>query len=113
MSDISQNLSSSEIARFREIMGLSQESLARELGVSVRTIFRWEKGKTFPSPLAREKLKMIKKAMEILKEDKVWEWLNSPNQNFEGKTPLEAASTPHGLKEVIDFLGKIDWGIPL
>ena len=35
---------------------LSQEQLARRVGVSWSTINRWENGKGTPSPLAREKL---------------------------------------------------------
>lgn len=32
----------------RTVMGWTQERLARELGVRVRTIQRWERGVTFP-----------------------------------------------------------------
>jgi DNA-binding transcriptional regulator YiaG len=35
---------------------ISQEQLARTVGVSWSTISRWENGKGVPSPLAREKL---------------------------------------------------------
>lgn len=35
---------------------ISQEQLARRVGVSWSTINRWENGKGVPSPLAREKL---------------------------------------------------------
>jgi DNA-binding transcriptional regulator YiaG len=35
---------------------VSQEHLARRVGVSWSTINRWENGKGIPSPLAREKL---------------------------------------------------------
>ena len=34
-------------------MGISQEELAHELGVSFATINRWENGKTMPFKLAR------------------------------------------------------------
>ena len=45
----------------RTIMGLTQEQLARNLGVSWNTVQRWESGKTRPSPLAMEKLQEILK----------------------------------------------------
>ena len=32
------------LRQFRKTKGLSQEDLARELGVSVLTVYRWEKG---------------------------------------------------------------------
>lgn len=37
----------------RKQLQMSQEDLARELGVSFATINRWENGKTAPSRLAR------------------------------------------------------------
>ncbi len=36
-----------------------QERLARNLGVSLNTVQRWESGKTHPSPLAMEKLQRV------------------------------------------------------
>jgi len=40
----------------REQLGLSQEDLARELGVSFATVNRWENGQVKPSKLARAQL---------------------------------------------------------
>ena len=37
--------------------GLTQEQLARRLGVTVGTVNRWESGATEPSPLAKAKLR--------------------------------------------------------
>jgi len=43
----------------RVSQGLTQEQLARNIGVSLNTVQRWESGKTRPSPLAMEKLKEL------------------------------------------------------
>jgi putative transcriptional regulator len=40
------------IKEVRRQLGISQEELAQELGVSFSTINRWENGKTMPSKLA-------------------------------------------------------------
>jgi transcriptional regulator with XRE-family HTH domain len=40
----------------RTSKGWTQEQLARNIGVSLNTVQRWESGKTRPSPLALEKL---------------------------------------------------------
>ncbi len=48
-----------EIKEIRETLGLSQEALARLVGVSCQTVNRWELGKSSPSALARERLKGI------------------------------------------------------
>ena len=38
---------------------MSQEQLARKLGVAVRTVARWESGTSKPSPLALERLNHV------------------------------------------------------
>lgn len=42
------------VKRIRMELGLSQEQLARELGISFSTINRWENGKSRPSQMAKE-----------------------------------------------------------
>ena len=41
------------VKEVRRKLGLSQEDLAHELGVSFATVNRWENGKTMPSKMAR------------------------------------------------------------
>ncbi len=41
----------------RQQLGISQEDLARELGVSFATVNRWENGRVKPSKLAKAQLK--------------------------------------------------------
>jgi DNA-binding transcriptional regulator YiaG len=48
--------SGTKIRSAREELNLSQEAFARFVGVSVRTIARWESGFSKPSKLARQKL---------------------------------------------------------
>lgn len=43
----------------RKKRGWSQEELARNLGVSLNTVQRWEMGKNRPSRMAIEKLKPL------------------------------------------------------
>jgi putative transcriptional regulator len=43
----------------RRQLGLSQEELAHELGVSFATVNRWENGKTIPSKLARRQIENL------------------------------------------------------
>ena len=56
----------SRVALLRDLRhrmgGISQEELARRLGVSWSTVSRWENGKGTPSPLAREKLLQLLRA---------------------------------------------------
>ena len=39
--------------------GLTQQDFAQLLGVSLSTVQRWEKGKTRPSRLARQRMRQI------------------------------------------------------
>ena len=41
------------VREVRKQLGISQEELAHELGVSFATINRWENGKTMPSKMAK------------------------------------------------------------
>jgi len=45
-----------KIRQCGNLKGWTQEQLARNLGVSLNTVQRWESAKTRPSPLAIEKL---------------------------------------------------------
>ena len=48
-----------KIRQSRGLKGWTQEKLARNIGVSLNTVQRWEAGKTTPSPLAMEKLQNL------------------------------------------------------
>jgi putative transcriptional regulator len=48
-----------KIRQCRKLKGWTQEQLARNIGVSLNTVQRWESGKTRPSPLAMEKLQEL------------------------------------------------------
>jgi predicted ATPase/DNA-binding CsgD family transcriptional regulator len=48
------------VRRIRSALGLSQEQLARRLGVSFATVNRWERGHAEPSPRSREVLARLR-----------------------------------------------------
>jgi transcriptional regulator with XRE-family HTH domain len=50
---------SEKIFHYRRLKGLSQENLARYLGVDPGTLANWEKGKREPSKRLKEKLNTI------------------------------------------------------
>ena len=51
------------VKEVRRQLGISQEELAHELGVSFATINRWENGKTTPFKLARRQFDAFCKKM--------------------------------------------------
>jgi len=56
---------SQKIETVRITLNLSQERLAKELGVSFATVNRWEKGHSEPSYLAQEKFEEFCKEKNI------------------------------------------------
>ncbi len=49
-------MSPEEVKKLREGLGLTQEQLAHELGVSFATVNRWENGKRSPTGLSLKAL---------------------------------------------------------
>jgi len=50
----------------------------------------------------------------VIKEEKQGEWLNTPNEDLDGITPLEIMlKKPTRLEEVYLILCRIEWGISL
>lgn len=58
-----------KIRQCRGRKGWTQEHLARNIGVTLNTVQRWESGKTVPSPLAMEKLQILLE--DVLEEDQI------------------------------------------
>ena len=52
------------VKQARRQLSISQEDLARELGVSYATVNRWENGRAKPSKLARAQLDAFFKKMQ-------------------------------------------------
>ncbi len=104
------------VPALRTALGLSQEALAQTLGVSSRTIARWEEGAATPSPLAVARLRLLaeirEKAHRLFKGKEAGAWLRTPNPVLGGRAPVEHLRAPGGLEEIRDLLGRIEWGIP-
>ena len=53
-----------EIKRLRTRLGLTQEGLARELGVSVSTVHKWERGRARPRGLSVRALQELAQRLD-------------------------------------------------
>ncbi len=58
----------SQVARARQKVGLSQAQFAALLGVSVRTLQDWERGRRAPSKTAKSLLDIAEKRPDVLRE---------------------------------------------
>jgi DNA-binding transcriptional regulator YiaG len=105
-----------QVAALRTRLGLSQEAVAQVLGVSSRTVARWEEGTATPSPLALARPRLLteirEKAGRLFKSKEAEASLRTPNPVVRGRSPLEHLRMPGGLEEIRDLLGRIEWGIP-
>lgn len=61
---------SSLIKKLREAMGLTQEELAREIGVSFATVNSWENGKRTPQPFLFRRLLEMEQELAGSKDKK-------------------------------------------
>jgi len=57
------------VMEFRPALGLTQEGLAKALGLNRATIIRWEKGYSVPPPMAQQRLDGLLRA-EITRAEK-------------------------------------------
>src|SRR5256885_2053791 len=75
----------SHVKDFREAAGISQHTLARLTGFSLRAIADWESGKPLSEP-ARQKMAELKRLVEgltqIMKTEQIPTWLTTPNAAF-------------------------------
>jgi putative toxin-antitoxin system antitoxin component (TIGR02293 family) len=104
------------LSQLRTRLGLSQEALAQALGVSARTVVRWEGQSSVPSRLARDRLErlteLLRLAERIFPGPALPAWFATSNSGLGGRRPLEVLATRGGLDEVYHLLGQLAWGIP-
>jgi uncharacterized protein (DUF2384 family) len=109
-----------ELLELRENLGCSQEKLSQLIGVSLRTVVRWEAGDSCPNFLGKEKIDNLIKILEavkgIIKKGKEKEWFNMPHKELRNRTPLDILiSTPgyEGVQKILNLLGSLEYGIPV
>ena len=83
-----------DLASIRKAFDVSQETMARMLGVTSRTVSRWEKAETLPATLADiAKLSKLKQIMELGRKAYTMQGLQSllaeAQPVFQGKTGID------------------------
>jgi transcriptional regulator with XRE-family HTH domain len=76
----------------RDRLGLSRKLFSRLTGFSERAIADWESGKPVSEPGLRrvkELDRLRERLSEVVKEEAIPDWLDSPNEAFGGLKPLE------------------------
>lgn len=103
--------------RLRDRLGLSEQELARSLGVSAKTLQRQAKARQARlSPAQGDRLyrlaRIVALAEEVLEnEERARRWLREPQRGLGGRLPLNLLRTEAGAREVEDLLGRIEHGV--
>ncbi|MCI0378681.1 MAG: XRE family transcriptional regulator [Gemmataceae bacterium] len=81
-----------KVGEVRNLLGVSQDELARITGYSIRAVAGWEAGKKL-SEAARQKLvetERLRAALtELMPAAELGEWMRTPNPAFEGQSPIQ------------------------
>lgn len=106
------------LLRVQKELELSQEDLARVLGVSARNFNRWLSGQVEnPGEAHLQNLQeieaIVEEARKALKSEFVAVWLRTPNPTLAELRPLDLLSSRPGQARVRALLGSIRWGLPV
>ena len=109
-----------KIRDIRQRLNISREEAAKILGVSSRNIYRWEHNVNirphFDLVTRISKFKELEKVLlDTFKKEDIDDWLNTPNEALEGRTPIQeiiSARTPEeGIQSIIDLLVNVKYGV--
>jgi DNA-binding transcriptional regulator YiaG len=80
------------VAELRQKLGLSRKTFSRLTGFSERAIANWESGGKPDEPglrRIRETERLQAKLADVVQSEAIPEWLDAPNDAFDGLKPLE------------------------
>lgn len=99
----------------KEIARVPEKEMANVCKISQRSISRMKSDQLLP-PLCAEIIisiiQVYSRAVEVFgSEETAHEWLKTPLQALEGKTPLQSVSNRFEAQFVMDILGRIEYGV--
>lgn len=109
-----------KIRDIRKRLSISREEAAKILRVSSRNIYRWEHDiniRPHFNLVARiSKFKELEKVLlDTFKKKDIDDWLNTPNESLEGRTPIQeitsARTAEDGIQSIIDLLINVKYGV--
>ncbi len=96
-------------------LGLPTDAIAGAVGVSTRTVERWERGEAFPQTEARRRLERLLSLKDRLNEtfptpEDVRRWVQADNRYLGGIRPVEVARAGR-LDRIENALEALDSGM--
>jgi DNA-binding transcriptional regulator YiaG len=89
---VPQGNANTDVSVVRHNLGLSRKIFSRLTGFSERAIVGWENGAAISEPglrRIREMERFQKRLAEVVRPESIPEWLETPNEAFDGLKPLE------------------------
>lgn len=101
---------------FKRSLGLTNEELGALLGVSTRSLARWDTARGRLDSVASDRLyrvaRLFNTTVEVLESrDAAVRWLRSPQRALGGAVPLDLATTDVGTRAVEALLGRMEHGV--
>ena len=94
---------------------ISRKELARVAGVAERTLIRKiQAGRLTADQSERMNrvARLFARTVDVLGDkERALRWLKAPRSYFNGKPPLDFADTELGCQEVLNLLGRIEYGV--
>lgn len=100
----------------RLFLKIPQEDFARLIGVSTRTVARWESEGVRPTADMREQLdfllKLSRRLDDVIERGHIPEWLTTPNPEFLNQPPVDLVQSKYGRRVLEQEIERAEWGIP-
>jgi putative toxin-antitoxin system antitoxin component (TIGR02293 family) len=105
-----------EFEKLQKRLGLSQEQMAKAVGINPRTLTRRKNAGRLTSEESERVLRICRLfdlATELFagKQDAAADWLTTPKMALADRSPLDFADTEIGAREVESFIGRIRYGV--
>jgi putative toxin-antitoxin system antitoxin component (TIGR02293 family) len=115
-SRIESGLPAASALAFKQTLGLTNAELAALLGVSVRTLARWNPSRSKLDLVSGDRLVrsagLFAIAAEVLEDaDAAARWMKTPQRALAGAVPLHLAQTDVGTRAVEALLGRMEHGV--
>lgn len=116
VSQVESGLPAASALAFKEALKLTNEELGALLGVSSRTLARWQPGKARLDAVSGDRLlrsaRLFSIAADVLEDpEAAARWLKSPQRALAGAVPLALARTDVGARAVEALLGRMEHGV--
>lgn len=106
--------SSIDVRSLRQSLGLNRKLFSRLCQYSERAIAEWESGERLAAPSKQRMLELarLQQALaSVMEEDFISDWLQTPNDAFDGLKPLEIIERGH-IDRIWRMIYQMESGVP-